>query len=183
MTLYLKLRNNISLEGDIQLAKREVEHLFGKVIEVSSINWGVIPKFVNNACKISNIRKGNIIGYVVDEPKVSIKQLVKLLSFIQEIWCEAGLFPPSDYSADVENSTCIIPMMAMSEFLSFFPNLGKTSSTEIVKALANIGTPSKNAIKSISRVNTSSPHIHSFHKYKAKFFPRFVRSLIISNLN
>ena len=27
MTLYLKLRNNISLEGDIQLAKREVEHL------------------------------------------------------------------------------------------------------------------------------------------------------------
>ncbi|HIZ05600.1 MAG TPA: site-specific DNA-methyltransferase [Candidatus Phocaeicola gallistercoris] len=183
MTLYLKLRNNISLEGDIQLAKREVEHLFGKVIEVSSINWGVIPKFVNNACKISNIRKGNIIGYVVDEPKVSIKQLVKLLSFIQEIWCEAGLFPPSDYSADVENSTCIIPMMAMSEFLSFFPNLGKTSSTEIVKALANIGTPSKNAIKSISRVNTSSPHIHSFHKYKAKFFPRFVRSLIVSNLN
>ena len=150
MTLYLKLRNNISLEGDIQLAKREVEHLFGKVIEVSSINWGVIPKFVNNACKISNIRKGNIIGYVVDEPKVSIKQLVKLLSFIQEIWCEAGLFPPSDYSADVENSTCIIPMMAMSEFLSFFPNLGKTSSTEIVKVLANIGTPSKNAIKSIS---------------------------------
>lgn len=182
MTLYLKLRNNISLEGDIQLAKREVEHLFGKVIEVSNMNLGAIPHFVNDICKISNIRKGNIIGYVVDEPKVSIERLVKFLSFIQEVWCEAGLFPPSNYSVDVENSTCIIPMMAMSEFLSFFPNLEKTSSTEVVRTLANIGTPSKNAIKSILRINTSSPHIHSFHKYKAKFFPRFVRSLIVSNL-
>ncbi|MBS6651642.1 hypothetical protein [Alistipes putredinis] len=183
MTLYLKLRNNISLEGDIQLAKREVEHLFGKVVEVSNMNLEVIPHFVNDICKISNIRKGNIIGYVVDEPKVSIERLVIFLSFIQEVWCEAGLFPPSNYSIDVENSTCIIPMMAMSEFLSFFPNLEKTSSTEVVRALANIGTPSKNAIKSILRVNTSSPHVHSFHKYKAKFFPRFVRSLIVSNLN
>jgi len=182
VTLYLKLRNNISLEGDIQLAKREVEHLFGKVIEVSNMNLGAIPHFVNDICKISNIRKGNIIGYVVDEPKVSIERLVKFLSFIQEVWCEAGLFPPSNYSVDVENSTCIIPMMAMSEFLSFFPNLEKTSSTEVVRTLANIGTPSKNAIKSILRINTSSPHIHSFHKYKAKFFPRFVRSLIVSNL-
>lgn len=183
MTLYLKLRNNISLEGDVQLAKREVEHLFEKVIEVSNINLEVIPSFVNNVCKISNIREGSIIGYVVDEPKVSIERIVKLLSFIQEVWCEVGLFPPSNYSVNVEDSTCIVPMMAMSEFLSFFPNLGKISSTEIVRALANIGTPSKNAIKSISRVNTSSPHVHSFHKYKAKFFPRFVRSLIVSNLN
>lgn len=183
MKLYLKLRNNIFLEGDIQLAKREIKHLFSEVEEVSIANLGVIPEFVDEQSKISNIRKGEIIGYVVGGAKVSITRLTKLLSFIQEIWCNINDAEASAFSVSTGNSTCIIPMMAMSEFLSFMPIISESSTTEIINCLANVGTPTKNALQSISRVNTSSPHVHSFHKYKAKFFPRFVRSLIISNLD
>ncbi len=167
----------------MQLAKREVVHLFGKVTELSKNNLGAIPNFVKDECKTSNIRKGNIIGYVVEEPKISIEKVVKFLSFIQEIWGDITLSRRTEYSVDIDNSTCIIPMMAMSEFLSFMPTLNENSVTEIVNTLANKGIPSKNALKAIGRVNTSSPHVHSFHKYKAKFFPRFVRSLIVSTLD
>lgn len=183
MILYLKLRNNITLEGDIQLAKREIKHLFSKMEEVTTSNLDIIPDFVDKKSKTSNIRKGEIIGYVVSGAKVSMNDLAKLLSFIQEIWCEKNKIEPSAFSISTEKATCIIPMMAMSEFLSYFPTLTENSPNEIIMCLANIGIPTKNVLKSISRVNTSSPHVHSFHKYKAKFFPRFVRSLIVSNLD
>lgn len=172
MKLYLKLRNNISLEGDIQLAKREIKHLFSEVEDVLISNLDIIPEFVDEKSRTSNIRKGEIIGYVVSGAKVSITRLVKLLSFIQEIWCNINEVETSAFSVSTGNATCIIPMMAMSEFLSFMPILSENSTTEIINCLANVGTPNRNALKSISRVNTSSPHVHSFHKYKAKFYPK-----------
>lgn len=183
MKLYLKLRNNISLDGDVQLAKREVKHLFSEVEDVSITNLNLIPEFVDEQSKTSNIRKGEIIGYVVNGAKVPMCRLVNLLSFIQEIWSQVNDTNISAFSVQKDKSICIIPMMAMAEFLSFMPNVTENSIIEIINCLANVGTPSKNALKSISRVNTSSPHVHALHKYKAKFFPRFVRSLIVSNLN
>ena len=90
MKLYLKLRNNISLDGDIQLAKREVKHLFSEVEDVSITNLNLIPEFVDEQSKTSNIRKGEIIGYVVSGAKVPMCRLVNLLSFIQEIWSQVN---------------------------------------------------------------------------------------------
>ena len=53
MIYYLKLRHNIALESDIQLAKREVCHLFGKVEEILKEDIEKIPNYVPNAQKVS----------------------------------------------------------------------------------------------------------------------------------
>lgn len=47
--------------------------------------------------------------------------------------------------------------------------------------LAGIKRKGNSCIKrAIKRVNTSTPHVHGLHKYKAKFFPRMTRSLMVS---
>lgn len=183
MKYFLKLRNNIALEGDTILAKREVCHLFENVEDVYLDNINIIPCYVPKAQRLSYIRGNGLIGFVATYPKVSLGKLAHLLSFIQEIWSENEGEEIPAYSRRVEDAICTIPLMAMSEILSFSGKPDKTTIDEIVDALSGERFSSKTAIKGILRVNTSSPHIHSFHKYKAKFFPRFVRSLIVSSID
>lgn len=183
MTYYLKLRKNITLEGDIQLASREILHLFEDVCSITNGEVEKIPDFVPEGQKLTNIREGEIIGFVASDPKISSKKLVLFLSFIQEMWCQDIAFDNKPFSAKEGDAYCVIPVMAMSEFLSFVPKINEMTTKEIAKALASANPTPKHIQKALERANTSSPHVHSFHKYKAKFFPRFVRSLIVSNLN
>ena len=183
MRYYLKLRKNIILEGDIQLASREIMHLFNKVNTISRNEGDIIPDFVPITQKFSNIREGKVIGYVASEPKVSVEKLILFLSFIQEIWCQDEVLKGKAYSAKVSDAYCAIPVMAMSEYLSYINKINELTPIEIAKTLAGTIPVPKLIAKALDRANTSSPHVHSFHKYKAKFFPRFVRSLIVSNLD
>lgn len=183
MIYYLKLRHNISLESDIQLAKREVCHLFGIVEEILKEDIEKIPNYVPNAQKVSYTKESGVIGYVAECPKTSLKRMAILLSFIQEIWSEDESVLSDSYSLKVNNATCTVPLMAMSEMLSYSGQSEIFTAKAIVEILSSKTLISKTAIKGITRTNTSSPHVHSYHKYKAKFFPRFVRSLIVSNLD
>lgn len=183
MSLYLKLRSNITLEGDLQLALREVNFLFRNVTPIRNNELSLIPNYVPNTQKTSYTRKGDIIGYIVDSPTFLPEKLPILLSFIQEIWTPLNYFTDCLYSVACENAACTIPLMAMSEYLSYATTIDDNTIKDIAYTLAGVISEPRRISKCLNRANTSSPHIHGFHKYKAKFFPRFVRSLIVSNLD
>lgn len=177
--IYLKLRNNIVLDSDLQLAEREINHVFE---ECKPVYFGEATAYNTIPQKhlLSNSRANGVIGYWVSGNLISISRVVHYLSFIQEIWSRDEIVD-SAYSTKVEDLYCTIPLMAMSEILFFVKEPSKQSIIQIVEALATGKDSNKDITQAIHRVKTSAPHVHSFHTYKAKFFPRFVRSLIISN--
>lgn len=181
--IYLKLRNNIVLESDLQLAEREIRALFAdcKPIDINTTNLiQHIPQRVIN----SHTRRNGTIGYIVSGCKINFEQVINLLSFIQEIWSDTKLWDVErHYSVHTTDGYCYIPTMAMSEILFCTKTPSVETAELIIKALALVENNNKEINKAINRVKTSAPHIHSFHTYKAKFFPRFVRSLIVSNIN
>ena len=130
MRYYLKLRKNIILEGDIQLASREIMHLFKEVNTISREEGDKIPDFVPTTQKFSNIREGKIIGFVTSEPKVSVGKLILFLSFIQEIWCQDEVLKENAFSAIVSDTFCAIPVMAMSEYLSYVNKINELTIEE-----------------------------------------------------
>lgn len=179
---YLKLRNNIYIDSDLQLAEKEVSNLFRKYSPITKSTLSSVS-FIDQIHVVSNSRKGDTIGYLVSEPNVPIQRCAILLSFIQEIWCDRV---KSDILSNgtfciVGNSVCIIPMMSMSEFLFYTTSPDEATANKIVKYLATLEDCGKSITAAVHRANTSTPHLHSFHTYKAKFFPRFVHSLIVSN--
>ena len=181
--LYLKLRNNIALDSDLQLAEREIRNLFENVVVVNRNNHSdTFPlSILTSFC-----RGGEIIGYLVEGNKTDYSKILQLLSFIQEMWI------PNSEIKDIENIihytngdyTCFIPMMAMAEFLSQSSVPNEEKAKEIVYSLTKGESISSSSMKKIiTRSLSSTPHVHSFHAYKAKFFPRFVRSLIVANMD
>ena len=184
MKLYLKVRNNIEIESDLKLAEKEIQHLCGDFKPVTFQEAKVLVPFIPFEYVVSFTRSKGIIGYVVESMKVHPLKLIRYLSFVQEIWCKNDhvQLPPNNYSATIGEYKCIVPLMAMSELLFYCNHIDSSTIREILLVLT-LQSTSKNVEKSINRTITSTPHIHSFHTYKAKFFPRFVRSLIVSNLN
>lgn len=180
---YLKVRNNIELGGDLKLAEKEIKHLCGDFAIVSKSTAKEAVPFLPYEYVTSFTRNKGIIGYVVKGTKVVPEKLVRYLSFVQEIWCDKDEFPlpNNNYSMVVGKYKCIIPLMAMSELLFYCNNISHITAQDLLMALTLRAT-SKDVEKSIGRTITSTPHVHSFHTYKAKFFPRFVRSLIVSNM-
>lgn len=184
MILYLKLRNNISLEGDIELAKREIEHLFDDISEVRKTNLANFSMDLPQQHILSFTRDADLIGFIVSNNKCSIERCIHLLSFIQEIWYKYTDVNINNlrFCRTIGNYICIVPLMAMSEFLFYSTYPSDLMAESIVDVL--IGHTSNKEVKQvIKRAITSAPHVHSLHTYKAKFFPRFVRSLIVSNLD
>ena len=181
---YLKLRNNILLDSDLQLAEREILNLFENCKTVTRSNAETELHFIPISAIFSNIRNGEIIGYVVSGNKVSIQRVLNLLSFISELWCDCLIDGISKECNVYQNGvTCAIPLMTMSELLYYCNKQTANTAMRISEALALGETKDSDVRKSIARQKTSAPHIHSFHTYKAKFFPRFVHSLIVSNID
>lgn len=177
---FLKLRNNILLESDLQLAERELNNLFSSCSAVSH-NTANSVDFIPKQHVLSYTKKDGIIGYVATEPKVSVDKLMVLLSFIQEVWYCGDKPKTTRAFYSVGSAICAVPLMAMSEFLFFANKQDSETAQSIVKSLAIGSAQRKDIEKSLGRAKTSAPHIHSFHTYKAKFFPRFVHSLIVAN--
>lgn len=182
MQVFLKLRNNIVLDSDLQLAEREISNMFEQFILITKDNIHDVT-FMDPINVLSNTRQGEIIGYLADGLKIGFQRIIQLLSFIQECWVDKVLKWDNGCSIVVGNVTCFIPFMAMSEFLFYSKKITIKTPNQIVYALGKDDMSDKNVAQSIQRVKTSSPHVHSFHTYKAKFFPRFVRSLIVGSLD
>lgn len=181
--VFLKLRNNIALDSDLQLAEREIKNLFTTVSVVrKDDNTLKLPLEIINSFS----REGEIVGYIADGNKIDIKRILLFLSFIQEVWIHKtdAQAIGNILHSDSGDYVCFVPMMAMAEFLSQSDDATIEKAKEIVFTLAKGGKGAQASIvKTITRSLSSTPHIHSFHAYKAKFFPRFVRSLIVSNMD
>ena len=105
------------------------------------------------------------------------------MSFCQEIWVSENCREDDPYKISKKNKECYIPMMALSEILSSLRKPTTRTALSVMKALACVEEPSTEIKKAILRLNTSAPHVHAMHSYKAKFFPRFVKSLIVSHVD
>lgn len=189
---YLKLRTDIQLAGDIAIAERELNTFFQKAILANSKDD--VLKYINipEKCAVSNTRSCPPIGFIAEGSKNSLKKLVLKLNFIQEIW-----FVIQDRNLqELENESwccireipdgyaiCLVPMLAAAEFLSFMKE--QSPSEESLKNITEYLCFEKNKsyreLQSvINRKSTSTPHVHGLHKYKAKFFPRLIRSFLVS---
>lgn len=182
---YLKLRASIELDGDLQLAVREINTLFGKNFALQRNNIIEAQNYLDLPEEIftSHTRQGETIGYLGINPKVEILDLLKQLSFIQEVWFLDENFESENFKflTKIDNFVCAVPFLALSEFLTYSKD--EMPTAQLVKTIIDVlalKTEDKVISKLIIRRNTSTPHVHGLHTYKAKFFPRFVRSLIIS---
>jgi hypothetical protein len=191
---FLKLRANIVLDGDVDLAEREVKSFFGQVERITQVadlqsKLGLSPALVS-----SNTRKAGCIGFLATHSHKEIHELVRLLNFTQEIWVEIDATPakvlePYQWTSMVNTSgkifLCTLPLMACGELLSQtkIPS-PKVFDIQLLTAyLAGSTTTAKRTIKPPTTGSTSTSHVHSLHKYKAKFFPRLIRTFLVKQLD
>lgn len=191
--LFLKLRSNIVLDGDVDLAEREVKHFFEKVKRVA--NDGEIEKKLGLPSRhiSDNSRKGECIGFLVSNTKTDFFNLIKLLNFVQEIWgncsqlkdlkTESYLWIHRVKSNESE-FFCALPFMSCGELLSQskIDVVNGDDIRRLVTYLAGDNSLISKKFKPPSTGGTSTQHLHSLHKYKAKFFPRLVRSFLVEHI-
>ena len=158
--------------------------MFCNVFNVTTDNIESVYKICPKENALSNVRNSKNIGYIVSKPKYNMANCLKNLSFIQEVWGKVfiGVDINEYNSVKIGDVTCYIPYMAMSELLYFCKTHDLNTARKIPLQLAGL-ISDKNIESAINRKNTSAPHVHGLHTYKAKFFPRFVRSLIVSNID
>jgi hypothetical protein len=189
---FLKLRSNISIDGDVDLAQAEIKHFFD-IIE--PIRTDLLPnchlKIPHSALE-RNLRRKGTIGFVCSGLKMSLSELVNQVSFIQEIWFEID---EESYNlskmpwlrilhSSQGTFACAIPMMTSAEYLSYIKDydISKDDLAQIFDALVKGGDYEPTIDKAINRRLTSTPHVHGLHKFKAKFFPRMIRSFLNQSL-
>jgi DNA modification methylase len=189
---FLKLRANINLDGDVHLAERELRAFFRSFVPVNKAedfpaSWGSVKTFLHYT------RFGNPIGFIASDTSLELDALVLKLNFFQEIWKE--YIPEFDsnissksWATTIQHSDrtfiVAIPLLSAAELLSKSTNRHRLSVSGVVSYLAkrydsNTVQLSDFAVRSPS----STPHVHSLHKYKAKFFPRLIRSFIVTHLD
>ena len=187
-TVFFKLRANIELDGDINIAKREIAYFCETYQEVKRGNISELQKQVKISDNdfLSNIRSGEIIGFV-GITKYDIRDIVIKTSFVQEVWIEnIDISLKSKPFCELAKCDyyCLVPLFPMSEFLTFYKE-NEVSSFDIklfTKHLANT-CPNANIEKVVKKSSTSTPHAHGLHKYKAKFFPRLIRTFLLTESN
>jgi DNA modification methylase len=188
-TIYFKLRANIELDGDINIAKREIAYFCETYQEVTREKIVELQKQIKISENdfLSNIRNGEVIGFI-GITKYDIRDILIKTSFVQEIWVEDIVDTSLKSKPFCElakcNYYCLIPLFPMSEFLTFYKK-NAISSFDIqlfTKHLANT-YPNLNVEKVVRKSSTSTPHAHGLHKYKAKFFPRLIRTFLLTESN
>jgi hypothetical protein len=183
MIYFLKMRANVALNGDIQLAEREVRALFETYSLVGKGDTEKIEKLlpISQNQLLAHTRNDLVIGFIVSNPKVPVCEIINQLSFIQEIWGAKNEAINELYAIQTKKCICLIPFLAMSEFLSYAEKPSIALVRQILStAVLEVENPKIS--KLICKANTSTPHVHGLHTYKAKFFPHFVRGLIVSEI-
>jgi DNA modification methylase len=191
---FLKLRSNIVLDGDVNLAEREALALLKNVERV--VDSSVIEQKLGLPPQLSlqHTRKGGCIGFISDLGTLSERDLILFLNFFQEIWFEnkgnlgSGASVEKElWARSVECSgkkfVCLLPLMACGELLSQskLPSPTARDIANLTAFLSGDATAGKK-IKAPTSGGTSTQHVHSLHKYKAKFFPRLIRSMLVKYL-
>ncbi|GAK54298.1 hypothetical protein U14_05578 [Candidatus Moduliflexus flocculans] len=191
-TYFLKLRSNVVLSGDVKLAERDAKSLFATVLIVEH------PEDVQTAIGLPlhyvalNCRVEPPIGFLAHTTVHSLQNLVLYLNFIQEIWTEKGNVNVENFGNwchIVQDSgkefICALPVIACGELLSQSAiSSPKPADVSMLTAfLSGDDSIRRSSIKAPTSGGTSTPHVHALHKYKAKFFPRLIRSLLVTQLD
>lgn len=193
---FLKLRSNIVLDGDVDIAEREAKAFFAQIERVEN-PADVEHRLGLPASRVSShSRAGGCIGFIACGTALSIKELVLYPNFIQEIWVQQDGSEKIQINVKKEQWAfsvnggrkkflCLLPFMACGELLSQTKFVSPQSSDiKLLTAfLAGDTTNNGKAIKSPTSGGTSTQHVHSLHKYKAKFFPRLIRSFLVEYLD
>lgn len=191
------LRHNVTLEGDVALAKREFSALTNtQPIPIADIiNLGNALQSQDLANKIM-LAKTSVVAFIFDDINLEeIKDLVLRSAFAQEIIL---LGMESDISNIVSNISVKHIIIAESDTTkAIVPALNYLAETEeglsekldqendrisavadLVLAPFHIKKPSPQSVRARNAVRTTLSLTHDLHIYKAKFFPRMVRSAL-----
>jgi DNA modification methylase len=209
-TLFVfKLRQNIALEGDLLLAKMELDSFLpGAVQDLTDIQaiLKTVPQLANLpgfGALESHVRPQGKQAYAASGRLGILPHLIRRLSFIQRIYCvtscseraKALLAELEDKLGSIitshvdENSLVIqaVPHYAIIELSKVVANRSKGASDtkrnleDLLDALLDRAADKKAnkfADTALSAQCTTSHLSHDIHYYKAKFFPRMVRSLV-----
>lgn len=191
ITTYLKLRANVELAGDVELAREELSQFYSAVTPIASVNelvrdWSWALEHITSA-----ERQITPIGFTGSGKLSEIDAIIKRISFVQELWFEAENLP-----AEIGDSVlvarytdtktkkdlyCAIPFMAAAEALTKLSKINGDVPLRFRDLLSTSTTKKRvNQRQAINNGMSSTPHVHGLHKYKAKFFPRFTRAMINS---
>jgi tRNA G10 N-methylase Trm11 len=205
-TLLLKLRGNIELEGDLQLAEMEIAQLLG--CRPEPFHQSIFDAFVTEGtlrpADARYCRADGVVGYRVQVEELDLAKLFQRLSFVELVAGETLL--PREYWGRIEQGfesvpaafiriesresrTCfrLVPFNAVAEWSDILAKRA-SSPDEAVKALERTVAlavagemPDRRDLlpeRARSARLTTGHLFHGLHVYKAKFFPRMVRSLL-----
>lgn len=190
---WFKLRHNITMDGDLQLARLELEALAGKVDDIQqlpAIDFPTMPDFTRNGQQ----------GYALEGDIHPLPILIRRLTFIQHIYCITDDSPqirqqlneiaPVVHFREHDGKLYIeaIPHYALFEFAEVIARKAK-NHTRIPQQLSALldglllgrrddRTTTKLINTVMSAQITSTPLSHGIHYYKAKFFPRMARAML-----
>jgi tRNA G10 N-methylase Trm11 len=187
--IFLKLRSNIVLDGDVALAEREVRAFFSSVERFSAENF--LKAGIPEKIAFLHIRKGVCSGFLVSGTNLTADGCARMLNFTQEAW----LLDPRDtvnvpealwarrMDDDGRQIVCVLPFMACGEILSQVKG-HPAAASDVGDLCAFLGgdADAGRRLRAPSTGGTSTQHVHALHKYKAKFFPRLIRSFLVEYL-
>ncbi len=204
--LILKLRNNIALEGDLQLAKLEIAKLLE--CEPEPLDKSALDAYAAGgtllSCDLEHCRANGTVAYRAHVKALNPLRLFRRLSFVEVIVGQAPCSPeyqseiiqefhgvPSPFIrlefGDGQMRFRLVPFNTVAEW-SDVVSKRATSPTEAVMAmeqtLASVldgRAPARTDAlpqRAMSAKVTTGHLFHDLHVYKAKFFPRMVRALL-----
>jgi len=204
-TLILKLRGNIQLEGDLQLAELEVAKLLGSQPEPLDKSGMEALAADGTMCAedVTHCRANGVVGYRVRVEQVDVGRLFRRLSFVELVVGTApvssGLSRSLVHELGVPSAfirlqdsadTCRFRMVPLNTVAEWSDIVAKRAgcASDAVKALEQtLGlalegkSPGRGCAlseRAMSAKLTTGHLFHGLHVYKAKFFPRMVRALL-----
>ncbi len=190
--VFLKLRANIELDSDISIAEREIKFFCKKYIPVSrkEIEKAKNVFDLSDEHYLSNTRKNDIIGFISFIEQEDVSPMIIKSSFIQEIWiqqllkAELLLIDKPFCELANDNFYCLIPLFPATEFLTYLKKENiQSQDLQLFSQHLSGKKTNKDIEKVIYKSSTSTPHAHGLHKYKAKFFPRLIRTFLLTESN
>ena len=197
-TLVFKLRNNIPLEGDVELARRELCALTGTTVEpidadalrTLSVQGWLLPKDVA-------IHREGTVGFRCQVDTPDLTRLFWRLSFCEQVLAIAPTANASVFRVlptrltrvqVVNGRACavFIPFNAIAEWSDVVARRAKSprDATALLDFLVDAliaPTPAElsHNVRTIIGAKQTTGHLfHGLHVYKAKFFPRMARAFI-----
>jgi len=167
----LKLRANVNLAGDVALAERELAIYYGRIVPIDDDLKVAEELSIERRLLLSNGRPNSFTGFLAYEPLKPFLTIVSNIGAIQEIWVkseELELPFATWWRAVAGGWSCAVPSMAYGELSD-----GGEAVESIVGDLSGGINLKRRHLKS-----SAAPHVHGLHRYKAKYFPRFARTLV-----